>query len=186
MQKIMSFLTSKEVKAQVDKLSKVFENLPHLPKKIVEIIVKITPFFVLLGAIGLSISAIQNLFGFNRVNHWFSYWINVPHTYFYILGVLEALTAIIFFLAYAPLRDRKINGWILLFWTTALEIVGDVTDIIFAYGGLIGSLIGLAISLYLLFEMRPFYEEKKTTPKKVSKSKAVSKKKSTTKKSKKK
>ena len=182
----MSFLTSKEVKAQIDKLSKVFESLPHLPKKIVEIIVKITPFFVLLGAIGLAFSSIQNLFGFNRVNHWFSYWINVPHSYFYILGVLEAITAVIFLLSYAPLRDRKINGWILLFWTTALEVVGDVVDIIFAYGGLIGSLIGLAVSLYLLFEMRPFYEEKKAPSKKTTKSKTTSKKKTTTKKSKKK
>lgn len=127
MQELMSFLTSKEVKNQINNLGKVFENLPHLPKKIVEIIVKITPFFVLLGAIGLTLSGLQNLFGFNRYNDWFSYWVNVPHFYFYILGALELVTAVIFFMAYTPLRNRKINGWILLFWTTAIEVVGDVS-----------------------------------------------------------
>ena len=183
MQEIISFMTSKEVKNQINNLGKIFENLPHLPKKVVEIIVKITPFFVLLGAIGLAVSGLQNIFGFNRINHWFSYWVNVPHVYFYILGIIELLTAIIFFMAYAPLRDRKINGWMLLFWTTALEVVGDVVDILFAYGGLIGSLIGLAIGLYLLFEMRPFYEEKKISEKKLNKKAKV---KTSTKKTKKK
>jgi hypothetical protein len=189
MQEIISFLTSKEVKTQTQKIGKIFENFPHLPKRLMEFFVKITPIFLILAAFGLSVSALQNIFlvGHRGYSYGIFYWNQIPRLYFYLLALVEIITAVVSVLAFQATKERKYEGWLLLFWITVLSVISNILSLIFLGYGILGILLSLAISLYFLFEMEPFYVEKKAVAKKKSSTtKKKTSKKTSTKKTKKK
>lgn len=73
--------------------------------------------------------------------------------------VVLVVEAVLFFAAYPNLRDRKKQGWNIVFWVALINIAEAVLQVI-ATGdvfGLIGQLIGSAIGLYLLFQIRSMY-----------------------------
>jgi hypothetical protein len=83
------------------------------------------------------------------------------------LAVLFAQAAI-YIVAFPALRERRKSGWDLLFYAMLLNIVYGVVVLFSDYGAgnLVGSLIGSAIGLYFLFQIRSGYVK---TPAKSSK-----------------
>lgn len=79
------------------------------------------------------------------------------------LGVL-AVEALLYLAAFPATRDRKKSGWDLMFYALLINVVYGVVILFTSYGGvssLIGTLIGSAIGLYLLFQIRDSYSSAK-------------------------
>ncbi len=83
------------------------------------------------------------------------------------MGVMAA-TAVLYIAAFPALKERKKSGWNLLFYGLLLNAVYGVVVLFSDYGtasNLIGSLIGSAIGLYLLFQIRGSYSKASTAAK---------------------
>ncbi len=172
MQKKSSLLYNKNVKDLADKGVPLFKELPHLPKKWIETIVKILPFLVLIGGIFSIISALQNIFIFNRTQSWIMQWAQVSRAYYYVSGIFTALMGALYLMAYKPLKNKEYEGWLLLFLSAILSLAESLVVLILGWGGLFGLLISAVISFYLLYEIRPEFikiEKKKTTSSKKTK-----------------
>ncbi|HVA11349.1 MAG TPA: hypothetical protein VNG32_04270 [Candidatus Dormibacteraeota bacterium] len=80
------------------------------------------------------------------------------------LGIaVLAVEAILYIAAFPGTRDRKKSGWNLLYYALLINIVYGVLVLFTNYGGvanLIGAIIGSAIGLYLLFQIRSSYGAK--------------------------
>jgi hypothetical protein len=75
---------------------------------------------------------------------------------------LLVVQAVLFLVAFPSLRAFKKGGWNILFWAALVNVVYDVVYNLFGYGymnfgQLLFSLIGAAVGLYLLFQIRPVY-----------------------------
>jgi len=80
------------------------------------------------------------------------------------LAVLVA-EAVLYILAFSGLRDHKKAGWNFLYWGALLNIVYAVVNLFTNYNGVtnfVGALIGSAIGLWLLFQIRGHYTGAKT------------------------
>ena len=79
------------------------------------------------------------------------------------LGLVVLLAeALLYIAAFPATRDRKKSGWNLMFYALLVNAVYGVVILFTAYGGvgnLIGTLIGSAIGLYLLFQIRSGYSK---------------------------
>ena len=66
-----------------------------------------------------------------------------------------------FFVAFPALRDHKRKGWLILYWVNLVYVVYAVVHLIaaFDFANFIFSLLGSAIGLYILFQIRSYYTE---------------------------
>lgn len=82
--------------------------------------------------------------------------------------------AVMMFMAYSGLKEKQKRGWNLLFWASLLSLVVGLAQLFaYGFGGLLSYLLGSAVGLYLLFQVRSYYngaampvpkEEPKETP----------------------
>lgn len=83
------------------------------------------------------------------------------------LGIIVLVVEGLLYLAAFPgLRDRKKVGWNYLYYAALINIVYGVVILFTSYGGvgnLIGAIIGSAIGLWLLFQIRSSYSGTKST-----------------------
>ena len=80
--------------------------------------------------------------------------------------IILFIEALILIAAYTPLKLQKKSGWNLLFYITLINVVYGIFIMFTDYGGvlnLFGSLIGSAIGLYLLYQIRDYYKTDKIT-----------------------
>jgi len=77
------------------------------------------------------------------------------------LGLLVLLVeALLYLAAYPATRDHKKSGWDLMFYAALLNVAYGIVVLFTSYGSIgtfVGSLIGSAIGLYLLFQIRTSY-----------------------------
>lgn len=169
------------------KLNELFvKNAPTLPKGGKDFLVQYLPYLTLLGGL-FSAWAAYSLWHWatkvnqvaDAVNQWGAAFGVEPvatsrwSVALWISLALLIVTAVLYILAYAPLKARKKSGWNLLFYALLINLVGGIVGL-FAdsygygggFGGLIGSLIGFAIGGWLLFQIREAYLGKKTADKK--------------------
>lgn len=157
-----------------DQLAGLFKDLPALPKGGKDALVQWWPYLaLLLGALQLFAAwGLWNLA--NYANAWLDYASRIAGTpvgysdsdKMIIYGgvILLVVNAVIFFMAYAPLTKKLKKGWDLLFLATIINLVYGVVQIFMTgrgIGSFIGSLLGTAIGLYLLFQIRDRYAAKK-------------------------
>lgn len=157
----MDKLTGKEAQGFVGKFETVFKGLPHLPKGIVEFLVSITPWLAGLGGIGNVYGGLTGLFFSQRRAGMWQYvkaYSGIGNGYFIATSILSLLTGALLLMAFTPLKGRKLNGWMFLFWVNILGLVQSVISMVFGYGGLVGTLIGAAIGFYVLFEVKKSYK----------------------------
>jgi uncharacterized membrane protein HdeD (DUF308 family) len=173
MQKQTSFPYYKDIKSLADKGVPLFKELPHLPKKWIETIIKILPILILIGGIFSIASALQNIFIFNRTQSWIRQWAQINQSYYYISGIFTVIIGSLYLIAYKPLKDKKHEGWLLLFLAAVLSVARSIVELLFGLNGMFGLIISTAISFYLLYEIRP--EFIKTAKKKASASKKTKK-----------
>jgi hypothetical protein len=70
--------------------------------------------------------------------------------------IVMVISGILLFMAFNPLRERSHRGWMLLFWSDMLSVATFVLTLV-SNGGWLGSVIGMIIGFYLLFQIRPAY-----------------------------
>lgn len=72
---------------------------------------------------------------------------------------LLVVEAVVSFMAFSPLKENKKRGWDLMFWLSLLNVAYAVIYLIAAPNIMqfIFSLLGSAIGLYLLFQIRSHY-----------------------------
>jgi hypothetical protein len=155
-----NFMTSKEALDFINKIGDIFKGLPHLPKSWVKFFVKITPWLVLIGGIGSIVSAI-NYFtlmrGMEKVARVFAPIARINPIYYVAMSIAMLILGVLYLKAFGPLRDKKITGWIYLFWAEAISIIQILLGVIFYSQGIWGGVIGTFIGLYMLFEIKKEY-----------------------------
>lgn len=161
MQEIKSLFSHQLVKGLDSELEKIFKSAPHLPKKVVDVLVKIAPYLVLVSGLFMITGGLRSIFDVGSLNRIHTYFMGTPSIYFYLVGILQILTGVVSVMAYKPLKENDLQGWYMLFCLTLLELVMNLLSIFFLRGGLIGLLISLVLSFYILYEVKPAYQTAK-------------------------
>lgn len=156
-------LTDKKARELIAKIEEPFKQLPHLPQSIIDFLVKIAPWGVALGGIFSITGAITNLrlgFGMSSVGRVMKYYLGVSPIYFLLSAVLMFALAFLAFKAFNPLQERKIEGWIYIFWSNVVSVLHSLLGLIFISQAGMSLIIGILLGFYLLFEIKPAYEKK--------------------------
>lgn len=161
MQEIKSLFSHQLVKGLDSELEKIFKSAPHLPKKVVEVLVKIAPYLVLISGLFMITGGLRSIFDVGSLNRVYTYFMGTPSIYYYVIGILQILAGAISVMAYKPLKNNDLQGWYMLFCLTMLELVMNLLSIFFLRDGLFGLLISLVISFYILYEVKPAYQSAK-------------------------
>lgn len=155
------------------KLGDLYKGLPNIPEKYRKTLVDAMPWLSLVVGV-LSLLAVLSIWRWvNAADQIVNYANSLSAIYgaspvvtnswsiMLWLGLIALLVqAIIYIAAFPGLRAHKKSGWNLLFYGAMLNIVYGVIVLFTAYGGfgqLIGSVIGSAIGLYLLYQVRSYY-----------------------------
>jgi hypothetical protein len=130
-------------------LGGLFSKAPALPAKAKEVIVKIAPWLALIGIV-VSVPAVLALIG---LGSYFSAYGYGMYSSGVSLAVIFAIALIVLnALAFPGLSKRTISGWNFSFYSVLVSAIQNILM------GNIGSLIiGLAIGLYILFQVRSYY-----------------------------
>jgi len=159
MQEILKKITDKKAQEQMERIEGLFKSLPHLPKGIVEFLVKIAPWIVLVAGIGSLYGGIKGIIGYSGVPR--EYLNLVPHMsrgYLVLSGIIEVINGALLLVAFNPLRTHKFEGWMYLFWVQVLGIVTALLALVFGVIGVFAAVVGTLIGFYLVFEIKPHYK----------------------------
>jgi len=132
-------------------------NPPSLPAALKELLVTFAPWLSLLGgALGLLvfIPGVLLLLVLSPVAAAGGAGLDYVGTILHL--ILSAAGAVMSILAFSGLRQRTLAGWTMAFWATAAYLVAGFVPI--GIGSIIGALIGGAIGLYVLFQVKPYYD----------------------------
>jgi uncharacterized membrane protein YuzA (DUF378 family) len=154
-------------------LDDVFKQMPSLPEEARKGLAQAMPWVTLVGGV-LSLLAAWYLY---QAVAWINQWAGAVNSVYGATGytspvgsigivawvslAILAAQAILFLVAFPALRSFKKTGWDLLLWAAVANIAYDVLYNLFGgymnIGQLIFSLIGAAIGLYLLFQVRSYF-----------------------------
>lgn len=174
-------LTGVKMKALENKLDDMLvKNAPYkLPENFKKGLVSAMPWLALLGGI----LSLLGAWGLYQLVSWASSWMGVANdlsmNYGYYTGytasfgpllwlslALLVVEAVVSFMAFSPLKDKKKRGWDLMFWLALLNVAYAVVYLIAAPNIMqfVFSLLGSALGLYLLFQIRSYYGGASATP----------------------
>jgi hypothetical protein len=153
-------------------LADAFKGLPPLPENVRKGLASAMPWLVLAGGVLSLLGAYYLYQAVTWVNQWAaqvnSLYAGAYSTPVAGIGVMAwvglvilAAQAVLFFMAYPALRAYKKRGWDLVFWAALISVVyGVVANLLSGYaniGQLLFSLLGSAVGMYLLFQIRQYY-----------------------------
>jgi len=141
-------MAEKKSKDLIGMLEELFAKLPNLPKGGTDVLVSIAPWLALifgvLGVIGgLSAIGISPLALFGGISSSFA----VLAT-----GIGALISSILMLMAFSGLKKRTYKGWELLFWSEVVSVVSAVLSIS------VGSVLGVLVGFYLLFQIKRYYK----------------------------
>jgi hypothetical protein len=157
MQKYTEKLTDAKAVEFIDKIGAYFKNLPHLPANIVDILVQIAPILSLIGGVLYIVAGpiVGLLGGLASILSLSPFYMLLTILNAVVMGVIGVLLL----LASSKLKERKAEGWILLFWVNMFSIASMVITLLYGYiPNILGYIVGVAIGLYFLFETRSSYK----------------------------
>lgn len=146
-------------------LDNAFKNVPQLPENARKGLAAALPWLTLLGAI-FALMGIGGLYNaamlLNGVYNAFGYPVSTGFVATLWIGIaILAAQVVLYLVAFPALRAYKKSGWDLLFWVALVSVLyGVVMNLFNGYfdlGQLIVSLLGAAIGLYFLFQVRPYF-----------------------------
>ncbi|MCD6225751.1 hypothetical protein J7J95_01580 [bacterium] len=130
-------------------LEEVFlKKLPSLPDNIVDIIVKITPWLVLIVGV-MSIPGILAVLGVGGI---FSVFPLISGRTVFVYGIVALVQLAVELMAVPKLFKKELEGWKLLFWANTLGILTAVLNTS------VFGLLGVAISYYILYQIKAAYK----------------------------
>lgn len=151
-----------------DQLGQLFKDLPALPKGAKDLLVQWWPYVALVLGV-LQLLAAIGLFGLITAASAVIIYAGAAYTGFSLIAAyagiaLLVVNAVIFFMAFSPLTKKAKRGWDLLFLSSIINALYGVSQVFIGargIGSLLGSLVGTAIGLYLLFQIRDRYSSSK-------------------------
>jgi hypothetical protein len=161
MKKANCFLYGQQIKDLAKKGESMLKDVPHLPKDWVKNIIKILPYLILIGGIFSLISGLQSLFSFGRNQAWVMHWLKINRAYYYVTGGFSIILAVLYLMAYKPVKNKEYEGWLLLFWTLIVTLIQSIILLIMGWG-VVGPVIATLIGFYLIYEIRPEFIAKET------------------------
>lgn len=157
-----TYIHHESVKKLIADLEPKFSDLPKLPQGLIDFLVKIIPYFAVIGAV-LTILATPLTFLINLV----TLFVNpIAGVLMAISAVVAVVQAIIMFKAFEPLKNKEYLGWHLMFFSSLLSVAVSAVGILVsavsgnmgdATGSAIGLVIGTLISLYFQFQIKKEY-----------------------------
>ena len=125
---------------------------PQLPEKWREVIVKITPWVTLIIML-LALPAVLFVLGIGAVVLPVTAVVTMHTGGMYWIGFILAVVALVLeAIAIPGLFKRSLaSGWRFVYWASLITAISGLLSLNF------GSLIGLAISLYILFQIKKYY-----------------------------
>jgi hypothetical protein len=143
--------TLKSLEVEIEKVA-LNKSLPALPDSAKELLVKLAPWLTLISMIVL-LPVILAAFGLSAIALPFSYLGGLHMGFSYTVGLIFSFGMIVLELMAIPgLFKREQKAWRLVFYSVLLSLVQQLLN--FNLGGLI---IGGAISLYILFQVKSKY-----------------------------
>lgn len=147
-------LTSNEAKNFIASVQQPFSSLPHLPQGFINFAVGIAPIASLIVAVLLVIAGLAQIAGGLGLLAFSP----LSGVVVLVSAAISFVTAMLLFQAQKPLKDKSMVGWMYLFWVEIASGAQAVLSIISGDGrGIVMSLIGFAIGLYVVFEMKKEY-----------------------------
>ncbi len=136
-------------------MAPLFAKTPHLSHNVRQTLVKIAPWLALIGGV----LGIATIWGTGVFTSLFAYAIFFSGglSFVWMLAlVLGFISAVLDLMAYKPLSERSKRGWDLLFYGNVISGAGLILQFLVGYGSL-GSILGMLIGFWLLFEVRGMY-----------------------------
>ena len=124
-------------------------KFPDFPEEVKEFLVKYGPYLMLIGAL-MGLLGILTALGIGTVAMAFVPYSSAP--VFWLGIVLSALVLVMYLVAFTPLRDRRIQGWRILYYALLLNLLGSLIQL-----NILSLLIGGAIGFWVLFQIRSKY-----------------------------
>lgn len=170
MQQLMKTLKNDSVLKLVDQLESITQDLPHLPKGIVDFLVKINPWLAAVGGLLLVLGSFNFIqIGLTSPTRTMALLMPdafaISPTYYLLSGILMMILAFMSGLAFAPLKAQSFDGWLIMFWMIGIYLVDSIIGIAYGVENIFMTLLGLAIGIYILFELKPAYSDKGTAKK---------------------
>lgn len=147
----------------MDQLERFFEDLFlkkigfQLPANVKEIIVKIAPWLTIIGVV-VSLPALFAIFGFGSfvAGMAAAYGVGLGTRYYLGIAVL-AVQLVLMGMAIPGLMKREAKGWKLIYYSALVSAVYGLFSAM-NLGGAIFSLLGSAIGLYFIFQVKSYYK----------------------------
>lgn len=128
------------------------KNLPNLPEKGIELIVKIAPYLAVFGVIS-GVPAVMALLQLGKYATIYKMaGVSLGWTY-QITNILLIIQMVLTALAIQGLFAKKLSAWKLMYYSAWISAVSTLLS-----GGLVGMLIGGFISFYILFQVKSSYK----------------------------
>jgi hypothetical protein len=145
----------------MDQLEKFLDDLflkkitYQLPAKAKEVIVQIAPWVTLIVLI-ISLPAILAVFGLGTFIAGMGYYGVALGPWYYISIAVLAVQAVIMGLSIPGLMQKSKRGWRLVYYSS---LISAAHSLLFSgnLGGAIWSLLGSAIGLYIIFQVKSYY-----------------------------
>ncbi len=142
---------------QLNKTLEVYlvKKAPALPKGVKEFLVKAAPWLAILGVV-LSIPALFAILGLSAMFYsipMMGYGLYRVSGGFSLAVIFLVITAVLELLSIPGLMKRKMAGWNFLYYATWVNAIYSLLNY-----DLVGMIVGLLISLYLLFQVKSYYK----------------------------
>ena len=136
------------------KMEEWFGKLPVLPVNVKEAIVKIAPWLALVfGILGI-LAAIAATGLMTVLSPFMLLGGGVGAATGGLVGAVLALAgSVLTLMSYSGLKDRKMAGWKLAFYSQAVGVVSSLVAL-----NLVGAVISGLIGFYLLFQIKSYYK----------------------------
>ena len=133
----------------IDMMDGWFKKAPALPANVRQTLVNIAPWIALifgvLGIIaGLGVIGVSPVAMFGGVGN---------STMLLVSGVLTIIASAMMLMAYPKIKALQMSGWTLLFWSTAVSVVGSLVA-----GSVLSAVIWGVIEFYILFQIKSYYK----------------------------
>ncbi len=130
----------------------LFKKAPALPVKVRDFIVLVAPWVTILSIIA-ALPAVTILFGLNAFLPGMFYYQMAGANNFNLVLILELGALVINALALPGLFHKKIAGWDWAYYAVLIQTLASLLS-----ANIVGGIVGLAIALYLLFQIKSYYK----------------------------
>ncbi|MEK7478123.1 MAG: chromate transporter [Patescibacteria group bacterium] len=127
------------------------KKAPALPMGVKDFLVKIAPWAVILSLI-IMIPGVLAYWRLGTLMMPYAYYVGGRSALFTLSTILSAIAIIINILAIPGLFKRTASGWNFIFYGVLVSTVSSLVS-----GNIVGAIIGFLISMYLIFQIRSYY-----------------------------